>query len=81
MRKNRPSNPNFIHSTPHTNRNTCNNTLQIIVGFSADQLVPVTLTVYTSAGMKPSFTVEQNECGVCFSSVHTIKVSVHKICL
>jgi len=31
--------------------------------------------------MKPGVIAEQNECEVCFSSMHPMKVPVHKITL
>jgi hypothetical protein len=58
---------------------SCNGTLQINLRFSTDRSVRVTFRIYTSAEMKPSFIIKQNECRVCFSSIHNIKVPVYKI--
>lgn len=36
-------------------------------------------SIHISTEMKPRFTIKQNECVVSFSSMHSVKVTVHKI--
>jgi len=37
------------------------------------------LSIHISTEMKLRFTIKQNESVACFSSMHTMKVTVHKI--
>jgi hypothetical protein len=46
------------------------------MGLYADQSIPFTLIIHTTAEIKPSFVIKQRECGVCFSIIHAIKVPV-----
>ena len=60
----------------HTVVMTCNRTWQINMGLYADQSIPFTLRVHTTAEIKPTFVIKQRDCGVCFSSIPIIKVPV-----
>jgi hypothetical protein len=37
------------------------------------------LSIHISTEMKAKFTIKQNECVACFSIMHPVKVTVHKI--
>ena len=74
--KNGPNSGSCIHNTPHTNHNFVYGSWWINVGFSEYCWL---LFQELATEIKLSLINKQNECGGYFSSLHPMKVPVHKI--
>jgi hypothetical protein len=57
---------------------SCNGTSWVNMGFVADQYLHF-YELFLFTELEPVFTAEFNECGACFSIIHTKGIPVHKL--